>query len=49
MEYTVQGNGYFSSRSVQGCIRADSANRIFNIIFCKEYSPHVNSMVYTIG
>ena len=24
-EYTVQGNGYFSSRSVQGCIRADLA------------------------
>ena len=26
-EYTVQGNGYFSSRSVQGCIRADLTNR----------------------
>ena len=48
-EYTVQGNGYFSSRSVQGCIRADLANRNFNIIFCMEYSTHVNSMVYTIG
>ena len=48
-EYTVQGNGYFSSRSVQGCIRADLTNRIFNIIFCMEYSPHVNSMVYTVG
>ena len=31
-EYTVQGNGYFSSRSVQGCIWADLTNRIFNII-----------------
>ena len=48
-EYTVQGNGYFSSRSVQGCIRAGLANRMFNIIFCMEYSPYVNSMVYTIG
>ena len=28
-EYTVQGNGYFSSRSVQGCIQADLTNRIF--------------------
>ena len=28
-EYTVQGNGYFSSRMVQGCIHADSTNRIF--------------------
>ena len=27
-EYTVQGNGYFSSRMVQGCIHADSTNRI---------------------
>ena len=33
----------------QGCIRADLANRNFNIIFCMEYSTHVNSMVYTIG
>ena len=48
-EYTVQGNGYFSSRSVQGCIWADLTNRIFNTIFCMEYSPYVNSMVYTIG
>ena len=48
-EYTVQGNGYFSSRSVQGCILADLANRIFNIIFCMEYSPYVNSVVYSIG
>ena len=48
-EYTVQGNGYFSSRSVQGCIWADLTNRIFNIIFCMEYSPYVNSVVYTIG
>ena len=48
-EYTVQGNGYFSSRLVQGCIRPDLTNRIFNIIFCMEYSPYVNSMVYTIG
>ena len=46
-EYTVQGNGYFSSRSVQGCIRADSANRNFNIIFlhgvqypCEFYGVH---------
>ena len=48
-EYTVQGNGYFSSRSVEGCIWADSTNRIFYIIFCMEYSPYVNSVVYTIG
>ena len=48
-EYTVQGSGYFSLRSVQGCIRADSTNRIFYIIFCMEYSPCVNSVVYTIG
>ena len=48
-EYTVQGNGYFSSRSVEGCIWAGLANRMFNIIFCMEYSPYVNSMVYTIG
>ena len=48
-EYTVQGNGYFSSRSVQGCIWPDLTNRIFNIIFCMEYSSYVNSMVYTIG
>ena len=27
-EYTVQGNGYFSSRMVQGCIHAVSTNRI---------------------
>ena len=45
-EYTVQGNGYFSSRSVQGCIHADSTNRI---ICCMEYSLWVNSMEYTIG
>ena len=48
-EYTVQGNGYFSSRSVQGCIWPDLTNKIFNIIFCMEYSPYVNSVVYTIG
>ena len=48
-EYTAQGNGYFSSRSVQGWIRAGLANRMLNIIFCMEYSPYVNSMVYTIG
>ena len=48
-EYTVQGNGYFSSRSVQSCIWADLTNRIFYIIFCMEYSPCVNSVVYTIG
>ena len=48
-EYTVQGNGYFSSKSVQGCIQADLTNRIFNIIFCMEYNPYVNSVVYTIG
>ena len=48
-EYTVQGNGYFSSRSVQGCIQTDLTNRMFNIIFCMEYSPYVKSMVYTIG
>ena len=48
-EYTVQSNGYFSSRSVQGCIWADLTNRIFYIIFCMEYSPYVNSVVYTIG
>ena len=48
-EYTVQGNGYFSSRSVQGCIWPDLTNRNFNIIFCIEYSPYVNSVVYTIG
>ena len=48
-EYTVQGNGYFSSRSVQGCIWANLTNRIFNIIFCMEYSLYVNSVVYTIG
>ena len=47
-EYTVRGNGYFSSRSVQGCIQPDLTNRIFNIIFCMEYSPYVNSVVYTI-
>ena len=48
-EYTVQGNGYFSSRSVQGCIQADLTNRIFEIICYMEYSPYVNSVVYTIG
>ena len=48
-EYTVQGNGYFSSRSVQGCIHADSTNRIIYFIHCMEYSLWVNSMVYTIG
>ena len=48
-EYTVQGNGYFSSRSVQGCIWADLTNRIFYFIFCMEYSPYVDSVVYTIG
>ena len=48
-EYTIQGNGYFSSRSVQGCIQPDLTNEIFNIIFCMEYSPYVNSVVYTIG
>ena len=48
-EYTVQGNGYFSSRLVQECIQADLTNRIFYIIFCMEYSPYVNSVVYTIG
>ena len=48
-EYTVQGNAYFSSRSIQGCIQPDLTNRIFNIISCMEYSPYVNSMVYTIG
>ena len=37
-EYTVQGNGYFSSRTVQGCIHADSTNRIFYFIYCMEYS-----------
>ena len=45
-EYTVQGNGYFSSRSVQGCIQAELANRK-NL--CMEYSPYVNSVVYIIG
>ena len=45
-EYTVQGNGYFSSRTVQGCIHAVSTNRI---ICCMEYSLWVNSMEYTIG
>ena len=46
-EYTVQGNGYFSSRSVQGCIQPDLTNRIFNIIFlhgvqslCEFYGVH---------
>ena len=39
----------FSSRSVQGCIQADLANELFNIICCMEYSPYVNSVVYTIG
>ena len=29
--------------------RPDLTNRIFNIIFCMEYSPYVNSVVYTIG
>ena len=48
-EYTVQGNGYFGSRSVQGCIRAGLTNRLFYFIFCMEYSPYVNSVVYTIG
>ena len=28
-ECTVQGNGYFSSRMVQGCIHADPTNRRF--------------------
>ena len=28
-EYTVQGNGYFSSRMVQGCIHAETTNRRF--------------------
>ena len=37
-EYTVQGNGYFSSRTVQGCIHADSTNRVFYFIYCMEYS-----------
>ena len=45
-EYTVQGNDYFSSRTVQGCFHAKSANEKY---FCKEYCPYVNSMVYTIG
>ena len=49
MEYTVQGDGCFSSRSVQGCIQADLANELFNIICCMDYSPYVNSVVYTIG
>ena len=48
-EYTVQGNGYFSSRMVQGCIHADSTNRIIYFIHCMEYSLWVNSMEYTIG
>ena len=39
-EYTVQGNGYFSSRSVQGCIWADVTNQIFYIIFCMVYSEY---------
>ena len=46
---TVQGNGYFSSRMVQGCIHADSTNRIFYFIYCMEYNLCVNSMEYTIG
>ena len=45
-KYRVQGNGYFSSRTVQGCIHAKLTN---GNICCKEYSPYVNSMVYTIG
>ena len=45
-KYTVQGNGYFSSRTVQGCFHAKSANEKY---FCKEYCSYVNSMVYTIG
>ena len=49
MEYTVQGDGCFSWRSVQGCIWADLANEFINIICCMEYSPYVNSVVYTIG
>ena len=48
-EYKVRGNGYFSSRMVQGCIHADSTNRIIYFIHCMEYSPWVNSMEYTIG
>ena len=48
-EYTVQGNGYFSSRMVQGCFHADSTNRIFYLIYRMEYSPYVNSMEYTFG
>ena len=48
-EYTVQGNGYFSSRTVQGCIHADLTNRIIYFIHCMEYSLWVNSMEYTIG
>ena len=49
MEYTVQGNCYFSSRMVQGCIHADSTNRIFYFIYCMEYSLCVNSMEYTVS
>ena len=48
-EYTVQGNGCFGSRSVQGCIHADSTNRIIYFIHCMKYSLWVNSMEYTIG
>ena len=32
-EYTVQGNGYFGSRLVQGCIWAGLTNRLFYIYF----------------
>ena len=46
-EYTVQGYGYFSSRSVQGCIRADLTNRIVKYYFlhgvqslCEFYGVH---------
>ena len=38
-EYTVQGNGYFSSRMVQGCIHADSTNRIIYFIHCMGVQP----------
>ena len=46
-EYRVQVNGYFLIQGwFKAVIHAESANGNFS---CKEYSPCVNSVVYTIG
>ena len=53
-EYKVQGNGYFSSRMVQGCIHVDSTNGIFYFYLlhgvqslCEFYGVHYQLILVT--